>query len=102
MSGVLKRSGESFQNVRELKKILKQGHAPDFYRCLTEKLLTYALGRGTDDDDVEAVDQIVARLEKNDGHFSALLIGVIQSTPFQERRNRLVPEPVKSVKAQTE
>ena len=95
-------TGETFENVRELKKILKQKHASDFYRCLTEKLLTYALGRGTDDDDIEAVDQIVARLEKNDGHFSALLNGVIESTPFQERRNRPMPEPVKSVKAQTE
>ena len=88
-------TGESFQNVRELKKILKQGHAPDFYRCLTEKLLTYALGRGTTDEDVEAIDQIVARMEKNDGRFSALLSGVIESSPFQERRNKSVADAVK-------
>ena len=88
-------TGESFQNIRELKRILKQNHTPDFYRCLTEKLLIYALGRGTDDNDVEAVDQIVARLEKNDGRFSALLSGVIESSPFQERRNKSAADPVK-------
>ena len=88
-------TGESFQNIRELKRILKQNHTPDFYRCLTEKLLIYALGRGTDDNDVEAVDRIVARLEKNDGRFSALLSGVIESSPFQERRNRSAVDVVK-------
>lgn len=80
-------TGESFNDVRELKQILKKNHLPDFYRCLTEKLLTYALGRGLDYYDVEAVDRIVDKLQQNDGHFSALLTGVIESTPFQERRN---------------
>jgi mono/diheme cytochrome c family protein len=80
-------TGETFKDVRELKQILKKNHLPDFYRCLTEKLLTYALGRGLDYYDVEAVDRIVEKLQQNDGHFSALLTGVIESTPFQERRN---------------
>ena len=50
-------SGESFRDVRELKRILKEGHKLDFYRCITEKLLTYALGRGLDYNDVETVDR---------------------------------------------
>ena len=41
-------TGESFHDVRDLKRILKDRHRLDFYRCLTEKLLTYALGRGLD------------------------------------------------------
>ncbi len=41
-------TGESFHNVRDLKRILKKNHTEDFYRCLTEKLLTYAVGRGLD------------------------------------------------------
>ena len=57
-------SGESFKDVRELKRILKENHKQDFYRCITEKLLTYALGRGLDYNDVETVDQIVERLER--------------------------------------
>jgi len=80
-------TGETFSNIRELKKILVTRHYDDFYRCLTEKVLTYALGRGLDYYDVETVDQIVQRLETNEGHFSALLMGVIESTPFQKRRN---------------
>ena len=80
-------SGESFHDVRELKRILKEKHKQDFYRCIAEKLLTYALGRGLDYNDVESVDQIVERLEKSDGRFSALLLGVIESAPFQKRRS---------------
>lgn len=77
-------TGEVFSNVRELKRILATRHARDFYRCLTEKMLTYALGRGLDYHDVQTVDQIVERIEKANGRFSALLAGVIDSAPFQK------------------
>jgi hypothetical protein len=79
-------TGESFANVRELKHILVTKHAKDFYRTLTEKMLTYSLGRGLDYYDVETVDQIVARLEASDGRPSALLAGVVESAPFQKSR----------------
>jgi Protein of unknown function (DUF1592)/Protein of unknown function (DUF1588)/Protein of unknown function (DUF1587)/Protein of unknown function (DUF1585)/Protein of unknown function (DUF1595)/Cytochrome C oxidase, cbb3-type, subunit III len=79
-------SGESFQGMAELKKILVERHRRDFYRCLTEKLLTYALGRGLEAYDVQAIDTIVDRIEKSDGHASALIAGVIESAPFQKRR----------------
>jgi hypothetical protein len=79
-------TGETFDNVRELKHILATKHRTDFYRCLTEKLLAYALGRGLEYYDVQSVDQIVDQLEKNNGHFSALLMGVIESAPFQKSR----------------
>ncbi len=80
-------TGETFEGIRELKRILKTEHSRDFYRCLTEKLLTYALGRGLEYSDVDAVDRIVERLDAADGRFSVLLTGVIESTPFQKRRN---------------
>jgi hypothetical protein len=80
-------TGESFDNIRDLKRILKSEHRFDFYRCLTEKLLTYALGRGLEYYDVETVDQIVARLEQGNGRFSALLMGIVESAPFQKRRD---------------
>jgi hypothetical protein len=79
-------SGDSFSGVKELKRILVTRHRQDFYRCLTEKLMTYALGRGLDYYDVQAVDEIVERLEKADGRPSALLTGVIECVPFQRRR----------------
>jgi len=81
-------SGESFQNVRELKHILATSHRIEFYRCLTEKMLTYATGRGMEYYDTETVDQIVQQLEAGDGRFSALLTGVIQSAPFQRERRQ--------------
>ena len=77
-------TGESFKDVRELKQILVDRHRRDFYRCLTEKMLTYALGRGLDAYDVEAVDAIVERIESEDGRASALIAG--------HRRIRPVPE----------
>jgi hypothetical protein len=84
-------TGESFQSVRELKRILAHEHREDFYRCLTEKFLTYALGRGTEYYDVETIDQIVQRLDSQDGRFSALLTGVIESAPFQRMRMQATP-----------
>jgi hypothetical protein len=79
-------TGESFNNIRELKHILATDRHLDFYRTLTEKLVIYALGRGLEYYDVETVDQIVNRLEKSGGRFSGLLMGVVESTPFQKRR----------------
>jgi hypothetical protein len=79
-------TGEEFTNVREVKHLLVANHSREFYRCLTEKVLTYALGRGLDYYDVETVDRIVERLEAEKGRFSTLLMGVIESAPFQKRR----------------
>ncbi len=79
-------SGESFGSVRELKKVIATERRQDFYRCLTEKLMTYALGRGLDYYDTQTVDTIVDRLGREDGRFSALLLGIIESAPFQRRR----------------
>ncbi len=79
-------TGESFANVKQLKRLLVTNHAKDFYRTLTEKMLTYALGRGLEYYDVETVDRIVARLEAAHGRPSALLAGVVESAPFQKCR----------------
>jgi hypothetical protein len=79
-------SGEAFSDVRDLKRIITHARRSDFYRCITEKLMTYALGRGLEYYDVESVDRIVAGLERDDGRFSALLMGVIDSAPFQRQR----------------
>jgi hypothetical protein len=81
-------TGESFQDLRGLKHILVTNHRTDFYRCLTEKLLTYAVGRGLEYYDAETVDKIVRDLEENNGRFSVLLNGIIASAPFQKQRNQ--------------
>jgi hypothetical protein len=79
-------TGEAFSGIRELKRILVERHRRDFYRCLSEKMLIYALGRGLDSRDVETVDRLVERIEMENGRPSALLLGIIESAPFQKRR----------------
>jgi hypothetical protein len=79
-------TGEAFANVRELKQVLVRDRRLDFYRCLTEKLLTYAVGRGLEYYDAHTVDEIVQRLDRAGGRISALVLGIIESAPFQKRR----------------
>lgn len=85
-------TGESFQDIRELKHVLATNRRRDFYRCLTEKLLIYALGRGLDYADVHTVDGIVERLDQEKGRASTLISGIIESVAFQRRR----AEPARS------
>jgi hypothetical protein len=88
-------TGEPFKNIRELKHLLVTTHRDEFYRTFTEKLLIYALGRGVEYYDMPTVDKIVARLDQTDGKFEELLLGVVESAPFEERRpvpNPLTPE----------
>ena len=49
-------------------------------------MLTYALGRGLEYYDVETIDQIVERLKAADDRPSALIMGIVESAPFQKRR----------------
>jgi hypothetical protein len=79
-------TGESFADIRELKRVLATGHLEDFYHSFSEKLLTYALGRGVEYYDVDTLDQLVAQLEAAEGRPSALIRGIIESAPFQQRR----------------
>jgi hypothetical protein len=79
-------TGEEFAGIDELKQVLITHHRTEFYRCLTEKLLTYALGRGIEYHDTETVDALVAQLEANEGRPSALLKGIVASAAFQKCR----------------
>jgi hypothetical protein len=79
-------TGESFETIKELKHILATERADDFYRCAAEKMLTYALGRGLEYYDVEAVDQILDRVKQDDGRAMALVTAIIESAPFQRTR----------------
>jgi mono/diheme cytochrome c family protein len=81
-------TGEKFDGVAQLKRILANDHREDFYRTLTDRLLTYAMGRGTEYYDVDTIDGIVSRLTANDGRFSVMLMGIIESAPFQKMRLR--------------
>jgi hypothetical protein len=76
--------GRSFQGPQELKAILK-AEREAFAECLTEKLLTYALGRGLERYDRPAVKQIVRDVAAADYRFSGLVLGIVRSLPFQYR-----------------
>jgi cytochrome c551/c552 len=57
-----------------------------FVTTATEKLLIYALGRPVNYHDMPTVRAIVRRAAANDNRFSSLMLGVIESAPFQMRR----------------
>jgi Protein of unknown function (DUF1588)/Protein of unknown function (DUF1585) len=84
-------TGEKFADIRELKHVLATKHRSDYYYCVSEKLLTYALGRGLDYYDTDTLDQLVAQLEAAGGRPSALIQGIVQSAPFQQRRTPEIP-----------
>ena len=79
--------GQSFKGAGELKQILL-GKKDLFARTLSEKMLTYALGRGVEFYDRPAVDRIVAGLAKSDYRFSALVVEITKSDAFRMRRGK--------------
>ncbi len=81
-------SGESFNGPAELKKILLSKKDP-YLRNLSEKMLAYALGRGTEYYDAPAILKIADALAKDDNHAATLVIEVAKSYPFRYRRNTL-------------
>lgn len=85
-AGVLP-TGESFKTPRELRIILKNSK-DDFARCLTEKLLTYSLGRGLEYYDKCAVDSLTAKIAKDNYRITTLIHEIVQSDPFQKRRGK--------------
>lgn len=91
-------NGKSFSSPAELRGLLAED-LNEFTRALTEKMLTYALGRGLERFDRKTVNSIAATLAA-DGHRSQTLVReVVRSLPFQQRRgevlrteNRLTPK----------
>ena len=77
--------GKTFVGADGLRTVLKTDRAA-FARCLTTKLLTYALGRGVERYDRPAVENISQALEKDGYRFSALVEGIVNSKPFQKRK----------------
>ena len=79
-------TGEQFSNVAALKEILADKRRQDLYRTVTEKLLTYAIGRGVEYYDSVTVNRLVKHLETHDGKLVELIHAITTSTPFQMRR----------------
>src|SRR5262249_41574636 len=80
-------SGVTFEGVAGLKQALLQ-HPELFATTVTEKLLTYALGRGITSYDAPAVRAIVRETHNDNYRFSSLILALVKSTPFQMRRSQ--------------
>jgi hypothetical protein len=61
------------------------GHADLFSSTFTEKLMTYALGRGLDHQDMPIVRSVVRSAAQSDSRFSAFVLGIVNSAPFRMR-----------------
>jgi hypothetical protein len=76
--------GRAVNGPDGLAAILKADHG-EFAECLAEKLLIYALGRGLDRTDRKTVKTLAQRTAREDYRFSSLVLGIVQSEPFQTR-----------------
>lgn len=79
-------TGETFESPEALRAIFVGAKTETFVRNLTEKLLTYALGRGTEYFDKPAIQEISAKTAEGEYRMHALIRAVIHSVPFQKRR----------------
>lgn len=86
-------NGKSFATPAEMRALLK-GEVPDFARCLTEKMLTYALGRGVERYDRRTVNDITRKLAASNYQFQTLIYEIAQSLPFQSRRGEALGKQV--------
>ena len=77
--------GQRFKTPGEMRTLLVS-HLPQFSRTLTEKMLTYALGRGLNPFDRRAVDTIQRSAAADGYRFQTLVREVVHSVPFRQRR----------------
>ena len=76
--------GRTFKGARELKQVLRS-NSDAFVRHFTEKLMTYALGRGVERADRPAIDHMVADTERDGYRFASVVNAIVQSRAFRMR-----------------
>lgn len=88
-------TGEKFENAKELSLILATARKDDFYRAITEKMMTYAIGRGIEYFDSPTINRIITNADKSGGTLLQIVYGIVESAPFQKRRGdgRLLAGP---------
>ena len=84
-SGVLV-DGTTFDGPGSFRTALLTAQKDAFLTTLTEKLVTYAVGRGVEYYDMPAVRRILREAEADDYHWSTFILAIVKSTPFQMRR----------------
>ena len=80
--------GTQFTGVDDLRKLLSTERKDQFVRCLADKMMIYAIGRGTEYYDKCAIDKIMLDVARHDYKFAYLIAGIIQSDPFQKQGHR--------------
>ncbi len=80
--------GTEFNGVGDLKQLLSNDRKDQFTRCIAEKMLIYAIGRGTEYYDKCGIDEIMAYVRQNEYKFAYLIAGIIESEPFQKQGYR--------------
>ncbi len=80
--------GTKFTGVVQLRQILARERLDLFVRCLSEKMLTYALGRGLEYYDKCAIDEIVRKAEADKLRMSTLITAIVLSEPFRKQGAR--------------
>lgn len=78
-------NGREFKGSDDLIKILSEDKNA-FTECITDKLLTYALGRGLERYDRRTVKEIARKVAEDDYRFSSLVMQIVNSLPFQKAR----------------
>ena len=76
--------GQKINGPAELRQALLR-YSPQFVRMFTEKMMTYALGRGVEYYDMPVIRSIVRDAEKHNNRFTSILMGIVRSAPFQMR-----------------
>jgi hypothetical protein len=74
--------GTQMDGLKGLRDALVR-YSPQFVRVMTDKLMIYALGRGTEYYDAPLMRSIVHEAEKNNYKFSSFVLGIVKSEPFQ-------------------
>jgi hypothetical protein len=77
--------GYKVNGPSELRQALLR-YTPSYVSMMTEKMMTYALGRGVEYYDMPMVRRIVRDAAKENNRFSALVLGIVKSPPFLMRK----------------
>ncbi len=81
-------TGQTFNGPKELRQVLLKTKEAEFRKCLVEKMLTYALGRGLEYYDRCVVNEVCDSVVKQNNRFSSLVLAIVKSDPFQMRRGK--------------
>jgi hypothetical protein len=79
-------TGEKFEGADGLRKILLT-RKDQFRKCLVEKLLTFALGRGLEKSDRPAIDRLCRKSVEKKDRFADIILEVVKSEPFRKHKN---------------